>query len=80
MNSLTGTRVYIALSADYAGRVKGLCGNFNGIASDDFMVNGMESTGAIDFANKNMAENCAPLDETTKVDPCVVCAKSYLIS
>ena len=64
--------MYISLSEKYAGRVEGLCGNFNGIASDVFSVNGMEAGTANEFGNSYMTESCPPIDDEASFEPCEV--------
>ena len=59
--------LYVTLPPRYWGKVQGLCGNFNGIATDDFTTkNGIVETNPSTFANSFQEDaNCPKSTETT---------------
>ena len=65
--------MYISLPDDYAKRVEGLCGNFNGKAADDFSIDGMKAGSASEFGNYYRTENCPAVDDETNAEACEVC-------
>ena len=66
-----GTRVYISLSADHANKVSGMCGNFNGDVTDEFIVDGVDHGTAVAFGNANKEGTCDDTEDDN-IDPCAV--------
>lgn len=73
---MPGTRVYIFLDPMYRGEVEGLCGDYNGVADDDFkgVKDGHVFTKAQDFGNHwKTSESCSNIDDSMQDwDPCKV--------
>nr|XP_032805325.1 mucin-6-like [Petromyzon marinus] len=66
-------QVYITLPEEFRGHTKGLCGNFNGVATDDFMSSqGLVEGTAVVFANSwKASSDCEDID-TVVQDPCLL--------
>ncbi|XP_078453023.1 mucin-2-like [Lampetra planeri] len=66
-------QVYITLPEAFRGQTKGLCGNFNGVATDDFMSSqGLVEGTAVVFANSwKASSDCEDID-TMVQDPCLL--------
>ncbi|XP_032805326.2 mucin-5B-like isoform X2 [Petromyzon marinus] len=66
-------QVYITLPEEFRGQTKGLCGNFNGVATDDFMSSqGLVEGTAVVFANSwKASSDCEDID-TVVQDPCLL--------
>ena len=70
---MADTRLSIYLSHSYFGEVEGLCGNYNGISSDDF---GADTSLATSLAEQASAwktiPSCPEPDLLSPTDPCEV--------
>ncbi|XP_078061134.1 SCO-spondin-like [Mustelus asterias] len=71
-----GTRVYIQLEAQYQGRVRGLCGNFDGDAENDFTTRqGIVEATSDRFGNSwRISQSCPEVDNKDTPHPCSVSA------
>ena len=70
------TRVYIYIDSRYKNKMKGLCGDYNGEANNDFSVSGSDilTSTAQGFGNSwRTMQSCAALHSST--DPSDKCAK-----
>lgn len=66
---LDSLRVYIRLDPQYMGNVRGLCGTFNSISSDDWMPpDGLPETNVVTFADSYKVTALCETKEQTK--PC----------
>ncbi|XP_071944579.1 SCO-spondin-like [Antedon mediterranea] len=69
------TRLYITIQPEYNGKVEGLCGNYDGIAHNDFLSqDGVIEARADNFANSwKVSENmCIDVNSDIIPDPCEV--------
>jgi len=74
------TRLSIYLGANYKDEVEGLCGNYNGISSDDFGAETSLATSLTEQASAWKAiPSCPEPDLQTLNDPCEVCFDETLI-
>ena len=69
--------MYVFVSTQYAGRVEGLCGDFNGRADDDFtdLITGNLAATPQEFGHTwRTSETCPEIDMATALnhDPCEV--------
>uniref|UniRef100_A0A8C5KPQ3 VWFD domain-containing protein n=1 Tax=Jaculus jaculus TaxID=51337 RepID=A0A8C5KPQ3_JACJA len=76
-------QVYITVGPQFRGQTKGLCGNFNGDTTDDFMTSmGIDESTASLFVDSWRAGNCPPA-LARETDPCSmsqlnkVCAETH---
>ncbi|XP_062432338.1 mucin-2 [Rhea pennata] len=66
------TTIFIKLTADYQGKVCGLCGNFDGKSNNDFTTrSGLQETSALEFGNSWKQSYTCP-DVTEEILPCSV--------
>ncbi|NWY07779.1 MUC2 protein, partial [Nothoprocta ornata] len=66
------TTIFIKLTADYRGKVCGLCGNFDGKSNNDFTTrSGLQETSTLEFGNSWKQSYTCP-DVTEEILPCSV--------
>ena len=72
-----GTRVYIYLAERWRGRVKGLCGNFDGSNENEYETSGGGVSLVGEFVNSWRKEsNCPVVDlDAVSLEPCTVSYK-----
>ncbi|XP_046890448.1 mucin-5B-like isoform X3 [Hypomesus transpacificus] len=66
-------QVYISADVSHKGKMKGLCGDFNDVESDDFkIINGMIEGTAVTFANTWKTETSCPDVTNMFQNPCTM--------
>ena len=74
MDVVVDTRMSVHLGNNYANEVEGLCGNNNGISSDDIGAETSLDTSLVDEASAwKTIPSCPEPDLQTPTDPCEVC-------